>query len=38
MEYPAIVYQRDNGRTKFAGDKPYAYDQRYQVTVIDRRS
>jgi PhoPQ-activated pathogenicity-related protein len=36
MDYPAIVYQRDSGSTKFAGDKPYAYQQRYQVTVIDR--
>lgn len=36
MEYPAIVYQRDSGRTRFAADKPYTYDQRYQVSVIDR--
>lgn len=36
MEYPCIVYKRDNARTIFAGDKPYGYTKRYQVTVIDR--
>lgn len=36
MEYPAIVYQRDAGDTKFAGNRPYSYVTRYEVTVIDR--
>jgi hypothetical protein len=36
MEYPAIVYKRDNAHTEFAGNRPYIHEQRYQVTVIDR--
>lgn len=36
MEYPAIVYQRDYGDTKFADNRPHTFTQRYQVTVIDR--
>lgn len=36
MQYPCIVYQRDRGSTEFAGNNPYRYQQRYQVTVIDR--
>lgn len=36
MEYPCIVYKRDDARTEFAGNKPYSYKKRYQVTVIDR--
>lgn len=36
MVYPCIVYQRDYGDTKFAGNEPYSYTTRYQVTVIDR--
>lgn len=36
MSYPAIVYQRDNAKTEFAGNKPYTINKRYMVTVIDR--
>lgn len=36
MAYPCIVYNRDRADTKFAGDKPYLYTKRYQVTYIDR--
>lgn len=36
MNYPAIVYNRDAADTKFAGNAPYSYTKRYQVTVIDR--
>lgn len=36
MQYPCIVYQRDNADSKFADNSPYAYTQRYQVTLIDR--
>lgn len=36
MQYPCIVYQIDNARTEFAGNRPYMYRKRYQVTVIDR--
>ena len=34
MEYPAIVYERDTANTQFAGNSPYRYTKRYQVTVI----
>lgn len=36
MEYPAIVYKRDDLDTKFAENRPYTIDTRYQVQVIDR--
>jgi hypothetical protein len=36
MEYPCIVYKRDNARTEFAGNLPYIRVQRYQVTIIAR--
>jgi len=35
MKYPCIVYQRDLARTEFAGNLPYSYTKRYQLTVID---
>ncbi len=36
MQYPCIVYKRDDAVTEFSGNKPYRYTKRYQVTVIDR--
>lgn len=36
MQYPCIVYKRDNSRSRFANNKPYSHAKRYQVTVIDR--
>lgn len=36
MQYPAIVYNRDNMDIRHANDKPYKHKTRYQVTVIDR--
>ena len=36
MEYPCIVYSRDNDWTQFADDIPYSRTTRYQVTVISR--
>jgi len=35
MQYPAIVYKRDDLDTKFAENRPYTIDTRYQVQVID---
>jgi|SRR5215207_6681243 len=35
LEYPCIVYKRDAASTKFAGNQPYRYTKRFQVTVID---
>jgi hypothetical protein len=36
MIYPCIVYERSNAATRFADDRPYLYDKRYQITVIDK--
>ena len=36
MQYPCIVYKRDTATTEFAGNNPYRYSKRYQVTIIDR--
>lgn len=35
LDYPCIVYERDNASVKHADDKPYNIRQRYQVTYID---
>jgi hypothetical protein len=36
MDYPCIVYARDDSQSEYAGNRPYARTKRYQVTVIDR--
>jgi hypothetical protein len=36
MQYPCIVYHRDDVNTEYADDKPYKSRKRYQVTIIDR--
>ena len=36
MIYPCIVYKRDNARTDHADNGAYLYNQRYQVTAMDR--
>lgn len=36
MEYPSIVYTVDAARTEFAGNMPYFYRKRYQITVLHR--
>jgi hypothetical protein len=36
MQYPCIVYKRDSADSEFAGNLPYRYTKRYQVTVIDQ--
>jgi len=36
MEYPCIVYRRDPGTTKFANNRPYSYEQQYEVQLIAR--
>lgn len=35
MQYPCIVYNRDDRDTIFADNAPYRMKTRYQVTVID---
>lgn len=34
LQFPCIVYKRDQASTQYAGDKPYRNTKRYQVTVI----
>lgn len=34
MNYPCIVYERDNASVEHADNVPYMYVQRYQVTFI----
>lgn len=36
MQYPCIVYVRDNSISEFADNQLYIHTKRYQVTVIDR--
>ena len=36
MQYPCIVYQRDDARSFFANNRPYRYAKGYQVIFIDR--
>lgn len=36
MQYPCIIYKKDQARTEFAGNSPYRFTKRYQVTVVDR--
>lgn len=36
MEYPAIVYHRDDRSTDWAGNVPYRHMKGYTITVIDR--
>ena len=36
IEYPCIIYKRDFAETQFADNKPYSYERRYMITVIDQ--
>ena len=36
MAYPCIVYSLSTARTTYADNRPYGYDKRYQVTIIDK--
>lgn len=36
INYPCIIYKRDDESTDFADNKPYKNQRRYQITVIDR--
>lgn len=35
IQYPCIIYNREDARTDFANNKPYGYRKQYLVTVID---
>lgn len=36
MVYPCIMYKRDYAETTFSGNKPYFWQTRYLVTVVDK--
>ena len=36
INYPAIVYSRDNIDTEYANNKIYIQKRSYQITIIDR--
>jgi hypothetical protein len=36
MQYPCIIYQRDDVNTIYADNSPYRHKKRYQVTVVDQ--
>lgn len=36
MQYPCIVYERDDAHRQSADNHPYFWKQRYQVTLIDK--
>lgn len=35
LEYPCIVYKRDDANTQHADNRPYKSATRYQLTIID---
>lgn len=35
MQYPCIVYRREDISIEHADNKPYRHTNRYQITVID---
>ncbi len=36
LEYPCVIYSRQNGDTRFADNTAYLYSTRYQIIYIDR--
>lgn len=34
MEYPCIVYHKEPGSTEYADNRPYTYEQQYEVKLI----
>jgi hypothetical protein len=36
MQYPCIIYRRQDIRTEYADNRPFKHKIEYQVTVIDR--
>ena len=36
LKYPCIIYERSGGHTRFADNRPYFFEERYKITVIDR--
>jgi hypothetical protein len=38
MVYPCFIYHRDWAITRFATNKPYRVEKRYQLTVVDEEA
>lgn len=36
LQYPCILYERDDSDDKYADNVTYAHTKRYTVTVVDR--
>ena len=36
MQYPCIIYNRDDEDTDYADNKPYKHMKKYQVTVVTK--
>lgn len=36
LNYPCIIYSRNYSDTSFANNKPYQFQTKYQVLVIDK--
>jgi hypothetical protein len=36
MQYPCIIYNRDDRAIEYANNEPYKHKTRYQVTVVDQ--
>lgn len=37
INYPAIVYSRDDVYSRFADDQRYSHTNRYEIIVIDKK-
>lgn len=36
LDYPCVIYKRQDGDTRFADNKAYTYNTRYQILYIDQ--
>lgn len=36
MQYPCIVYERNDVHIQYADNSPYKHKKRYQVTIMDQ--
>ena len=36
LDYPCVIYNRENGDSQFADNKTYTFSYRYQIIYIDR--
>lgn len=37
IEYPALIYTKDNINIKYANNRSYIMKDRYMITIIDKR-